>query len=190
MTDKKKAVSITVPSKDPKKDDGKKDGGGGNGGDKEVTTLDGVGDGVVGGGDGDKKKKKKTKGGKDILEPEELSEEDKALKEGLELAVTRVDDSEPGIGESSVSCLPPKVFGLTLRYCRYYLVSIVLCLSFCYRLCCWLPRPCQRHHRAFAVCSRAATTPRPFLPLGPVLRPPPLLPSLVQSSPRIDPVTV
>ncbi|CAM9927372.1 unnamed protein product, partial [Hapterophycus canaliculatus] len=64
MTDKKKAVSIMVPSKDPKE---KKDGDGGDGG-------------------GDKE------GGKDILEPEELSEEDKALKEGLELAVTRVDD--------------------------------------------------------------------------------------------------
>lgn len=100
MTDKK-AVSITVPSKDPKKDkkDGDKDKD-----KKEVTTLDGVGGG---GGDADKKKKKgTTKGGKDILEPEELSEEDKALKEGLELAVTRVDDSEPGIGEFWL-ILPP-----------------------------------------------------------------------------------
>ena len=104
MTDKKKAVSITVPSKDPKKDDGDKNGAGGDGNkDKEVTTLDGVGSGA--GGDADKKKKKKAKGGKDILEPEELSEEDKALKEGLELAVTRVDDSEPGIGESLSCCV-------------------------------------------------------------------------------------
>lgn len=95
MTDEKKAVSIMVPSKDPKKDDKDKDGDKDK--DKEVTTLDGVGGAA---GDADKtKKKKKTKGGKDILEPEELSEEDKALKEGLELAVTRVDDSEPGIGE-------------------------------------------------------------------------------------------
>lgn len=96
MSEKKKAVSIMVPSKEPKKGDGK-DGAGGDGNkDKEVITLDGVGGA---GGDADKKKKKKAKGGKDILEPEELSEEDKALKEGLELAVTRVDDSEPGIGE-------------------------------------------------------------------------------------------
>lgn len=100
MTDeKKKAVSIMVPSKDPKKKDGDKDGGGG-GGDKEVTTLDGVGG--AGGGDGDQKKKK-TKGKDGILEPEELSDEDKALKEGLELAVTRVDDTEPGIGGWSLS---------------------------------------------------------------------------------------
>ncbi len=94
MPDDKKAVSIMVPSKDPKKKDGDKDGGDG---DKEVTTLDGGG----GGGAADGEPKKKTKGGKDsILEPEELSDEDKALKEGLELAVTRVDDTEPGIGES------------------------------------------------------------------------------------------
>lgn len=92
-----------VPSKEPKE---KKDGdGGGGGGDKEVPSLDGV---SAGGGDGSKgapKKKGKTKGGKDILEPEELSEEDKALKEGLELAVTRVDDKEPGIGEHAVLLL-------------------------------------------------------------------------------------
>ncbi|CAM9663790.1 unnamed protein product, partial [Ectocarpus sp. 6 AP-2014] len=93
MVDKKKAVSIMVPSKDPKKKDGddkddgdkKKEGG-------VTTTLDGVG------GDGGKKKKKTAKAGtKGVLEPEELSEEDKALKDGLELAVTRVDDKEPGI---------------------------------------------------------------------------------------------
>jgi len=97
MPDDKKAVSIMVPSKDPKKKDGDKDGGGG---DKEVTTLDGVGGG--GAADGDPKTKK-SKGKDSILEPEELSDEDKALKEGLELAVTRVDDTEPGIGGS---CLP------------------------------------------------------------------------------------
>lgn len=91
----KNAVKIMVPSKDKKDDKDKKGGGGDKGG--EVPTLDGVG---VEGGDGGAKKgkKKKTKGGKDIVEPEELSEEDKALKEGLELAVTRVDDPEPGIG--------------------------------------------------------------------------------------------
>lgn len=91
MVGKKKAVSIMVPSKDPKKKDGddkKKEGG-------VTTTLDGVG------GDGGKKTKKTAKAGtKGVLEPEELSEEDKALKDGLELAVTRVDDKQPGIGES------------------------------------------------------------------------------------------
>lgn len=105
----KKAVSITVPSKDPKKDkegDKKGDGSG--------TTLDGAGL-DAGGGD---KGGKKTKGGlKDVLEPEELSEEDKALKEGLELAVTRVDDAEPGIGE----CASVRSFarsGKIFRACR------------------------------------------------------------------------
>lgn len=94
MTDPsgKKAVKIMVPSKDKDPKDKK----GGDDGGKEVPTLDGV-EGGEGGG-GLKKGKKKTKGGKDIVEPEELSEEDKALKEGLELAVTRVDDPEPGIG--------------------------------------------------------------------------------------------
>ncbi|CAM9429485.1 unnamed protein product [Ectocarpus sp. 12 AP-2014] len=87
----KKAVSITVPSKDPKK----KDGDDKDGGDKKkggvTTTLDGIG------GDGGKKTKKTKAGTKGVLEPEELSEEDKALKDGLELAVTRVGDKEPGI---------------------------------------------------------------------------------------------
>lgn len=114
MTDNKKAVSIMVPSKDSKKDDKDKGGGGGDGS-KEVTTLDGI---DAGGGGGAKKKKKKTKGGKDILEPEELSEEDKALKEGLELAVTRVDDSEPGIGELYLfRCFRCSVVFLLTRCC-------------------------------------------------------------------------
>eukprot|EP00903_Cladosiphon_okamuranus_P015551 g14356.t1 len=105
MTEKKKTVSIMVPSKDPEKDDGK-DGAGGNGDkDRDVTTLDGFG----GGAD----KKKNTKGGKDILEPEELSEEDKALKEGLELAVTRVDDSEPGIVRNALKHLSSEIRSAT-----------------------------------------------------------------------------
>lgn len=128
MADKKKAVSILVPSKDPKE---KKDGdGGGGGGDKEVPSLDGVG--VGGAGDANKgapKKKGKTKGGKDILEPEELSEEDKALKEGLELAVTRVDDKEPGIGESIVPAI--FVFVAVLVSCSVLLLGAHWCYVCC-----------------------------------------------------------
>ena len=110
----KKAVKIMVPSKD--KDTKDKKGGGDDGG-GEVPTLDGVG---FDGGDGGAKKgkKKKTKGGKDIMEPEELSEEDKALKEGLELAVTRVDDPEPGIGGFQMSDMPRSPFEM------FYLVDI------------------------------------------------------------------
>lgn len=133
MTDDKKAVSITVPSKDPKKKDGDKDGGDG---DKEVTTLDGVG----GGGAADGGPKKKTKGGKDsILEPEELSDEDKALKEGLELAVTRVDDTEPGIGES----------------CRHFLAASASCFASFpgFRSCCSFR--VEREHRASEAPSHA-----------------------------------
>lgn len=91
----KKAVSIVVPSKDPKErkdgDKGRKDNG-------DVPALDGVGVPSSGNSKGVGKGGKKGKGGKDAVEPEELSEEDKALKEGLELAVTRVEDVEPGIG--------------------------------------------------------------------------------------------
>lgn len=91
----KKAVSILVPSKDPKK---KKDGDKGGKDNGEVPALGGVGVPGTGNSKGAGKGGKKGKGGKDAVEPEELSEEDKALKEGLELAVTRVEDVEPGIG--------------------------------------------------------------------------------------------
>lgn len=94
----KKPVAIPVPSKDPKKSEEAADGGGGAGGEEDVPTMNGSSGeeakpGAKQGG------KKGGKGGKDVVEPEELSEEDKALKEGLELAVARVEDPEPGIGE-------------------------------------------------------------------------------------------
>lgn len=91
----KKPVAIKVPSKDSEK---KKDDGAEDGGDKGLPSMNGdsgKGEGVKSGAKG----KKGSKGGKDVVEPEELSEEDKALKEGLELAITRVEDSEHGIGE-------------------------------------------------------------------------------------------
>lgn len=90
----KKPVTIAVPSKDPpekKKDKDKdQDGGRDNGGLPGAT------------GSGSKSTKEKAKGKGKVAkdEPEELSEEDKALKEGLELAVMRADDPEPGIGEN------------------------------------------------------------------------------------------
>ncbi|CAB1108308.1 unnamed protein product [Ectocarpus sp. CCAP 1310/34] len=105
----KKAVSIMVPSKDPKK----KDGDDKDGGDKKkeggvTTTLDGVS------GDGGKKTKKTAKGGsKGVLEPEELSEEDKALKDGLELAVMRVGDKEPGIVRNALRHLSSEIRSAT-----------------------------------------------------------------------------
>lgn len=126
MVEKKKAVSITVPSKDPKKKDGddeKKKGG-------VATTLDGVG-----GGDGKKTTKKTAKGGsKGVLEPEELSEEDTALKEGLELAVTRVNDKEPGIGESG-TCKGGKtteVDGCVVGKCwSAFSLNVACCTIYC-----------------------------------------------------------
>ncbi|CAN0042257.1 unnamed protein product, partial [Ectocarpus fasciculatus] len=109
MVEKKKAVSITVPSKDPKKKDGDDKDGGGDKKGGVATTLDGVG-----GDDGKKKTKKTAKAGsKGILEPEELSEEDKALKEGLELAVTRVDDKEPGIVRNALKHLSSEIRSAT-----------------------------------------------------------------------------
>lgn len=90
--DKKKAVAIKVPAKDPKHKDGAGDDGDGS----SKPAVNGAG--KASGGDKGSGKKR-GKGGKDVVEPEELSEEDKALKEGLELAVTRVEDTEPGIGE-------------------------------------------------------------------------------------------
>lgn len=110
----KKAVRIAVPSKDGKeagKEEGKEPPGGGdqglpNGG--GVTTPRGG------------KKSNKNKDGKLLPnEPEELSEEDKALKEGLELAVTRVGDTEPGIGELSFGFGPP------VRYSCCRIVCVV-----------------------------------------------------------------
>lgn len=87
----KKSVKIAVPSKDPpeKKKDKDQDGGRENGGLPGTT------------GSGSKSAKEKVKGKGKVAkdEPEELSEEDKSLKEGLELAVMRADDPEPGIGE-------------------------------------------------------------------------------------------
>lgn len=98
----KKAVSIKVPSKDPeRKDDTGKDGAGGGDGDgNKLPTMNGASGSGDSSQSGPKKGTKKAlKGGKDAPEPEELSEEDKALKEGLELAVARVEDPEPGIGK-------------------------------------------------------------------------------------------
>lgn len=90
----KSTVTIKVPSKDPKQKGGADAPDGDDGVDKDYLNF--------GGETSDRKEKtfkKGRKGGKDTAEPEELSEEDKALKEGLELAVTRVEDTELGIGE-------------------------------------------------------------------------------------------
>lgn len=109
----KKAVTIKVPAKDPKHKDGAggDDKSGGNGDGSSKTAANGVGD-TSGGGKGGGKKGGKS--GKDAVEPEELSEEDKALKEGLELAVARVEDSEPGIG--MFGRVTQRLFALRLLY--------------------------------------------------------------------------
>ncbi|CAN0372878.1 unnamed protein product, partial [Ectocarpus sp. 13 AM-2016] len=52
-------------------------------------------------------------GTKGVLEPEELSEEDKALKDGLELAVTRVGDKEPGIVRNALRHLSSEIRSAT-----------------------------------------------------------------------------
>jgi hypothetical protein len=82
-----KAVKIAVPSKDPKPQEG---------GTSEEQGKD-------------LKQDKRKKGGKkegNGEEEEELNEEDKALKEGLELAVTRSSDVEAGIQKVRKSMKP------------------------------------------------------------------------------------
>lgn len=108
----KKAVTIKVPAKDPKHKDGAggDDKSGGNGDGSSKTAANGVGD-TSGGGKGGGKKGGKS--GKDAVEPEELSEEDKALKEGLELAVARVEDSEPGIVRNALKHLSSEIRSAT-----------------------------------------------------------------------------
>jgi 26S proteasome regulatory subunit N1 len=57
----------------------------------------------------EKDKKGKGKKGKDDKAPEELSEEDTALKEGLELAVARLQEEETGVHEQALQHLVTEI---------------------------------------------------------------------------------
>ncbi|CAM9204623.1 unnamed protein product, partial [Choristocarpus tenellus] len=98
--DDKKAVSIKVPSKDPAGKDPALGDDKGNASEKDSGAKGGPKKGVG-------------KDGNPGVEEEELSEEDKALKEGLELAVARVEDPEHGIVQNALKHLSSEIRSAT-----------------------------------------------------------------------------
>eukprot|EP00611_Tribonema_gayanum_P029823 TRINITY_DN8105_c0_g1_i1.p1 TRINITY_DN8105_c0_g1~~TRINITY_DN8105_c0_g1_i1.p1 ORF type:complete len:485 (+),score=197.98 TRINITY_DN8105_c0_g1_i1:248-1702(+) len=122
----KQAVSIKVPAKDPKKPDD----GGKPLDKKEEQPQD------------EKATKGKEKGKKEKKtgEPEELSEEDRLLKEGLELAVTRSSDTDPEIQKAAIAHLSREIRSATtsmtsvpkpLKFLRPHYAALVAAYDGC-----------------------------------------------------------
>ena len=57
--------------------------------------------------------KKKKDGAADLLAQEDLSEEDQALKEKLELCVKRLSDKEAGLRQNALEMIKTEVAGAT-----------------------------------------------------------------------------